>query len=116
MDWTYIKIDTRPQKGWRAPGGYLCKCTKCGKTFQGDKRAGHCADCEYAESKPLNEELEECLKRMGLQHSGRVADENLRPTRDVLITRRPEKSKPFGPHENVLTDEQLQLMLDTALF
>lgn len=46
--WTDIKEkDSRPAKGWWAPGEYICKCINCEEYFIGDKRAGHCADCEY---------------------------------------------------------------------
>ncbi len=41
------KTDSRPQKGWWAPGNYLQICKKCGDEFVGDKRAGLCADCAY---------------------------------------------------------------------
>jgi len=41
--------DHRPQKGWWAPGEYFCTCTVCGTLFVGDKRAGVCAVCAYAE-------------------------------------------------------------------
>lgn len=41
------KQDSRPQRGWWAPGNYLNKCVKCGDDFIGDKRAGWCADCAY---------------------------------------------------------------------
>jgi hypothetical protein len=47
IDWTKVRQDTRPQKGWWAPGGYIRVCYKCGQGFIGDKRAGHCSDCEY---------------------------------------------------------------------
>ena len=43
------KIDKRPKKGWWAPGGYMNKCHICKSIFIGDKRAGHCSDCEYKE-------------------------------------------------------------------
>lgn len=43
------KQDSRPQKGWWAPGSYLGKCKICGDDFIGDKRAGWCADCAYKE-------------------------------------------------------------------
>lgn len=33
-----------PVRGF-APGGYCCICNKCGKRFEGDKRAGECAEC-----------------------------------------------------------------------
>jgi hypothetical protein len=42
------KVDTRPQRGWWAPGEYVNHCRICACTFIGDKRAGHCADCAYA--------------------------------------------------------------------
>lgn len=45
------KADTRPQKGWWAPGNYLNTCDVCGCKFIGDKRAGWCADCAYDEEK-----------------------------------------------------------------
>lgn len=41
------KEDSRPQKGWWAPGKYFNHCRICKWPFIGDKRAGHCADCEY---------------------------------------------------------------------
>lgn len=41
------KTDSRPQRGWWAPGHYLNRCVKCGDGFIGDKRAGWCADCAY---------------------------------------------------------------------
>lgn len=45
--------DPRPPKGgWGAPppgrGDYACKCSDCGCTFAGEKRAYQCADCAYA--------------------------------------------------------------------
>lgn len=44
--------DPRPAKGLWAPGEYLCKCSICGASFVGAKRAGHCADCAYNEEPP----------------------------------------------------------------
>jgi hypothetical protein len=41
------KEDSRPRRGWWAPGGYLRECVKCNERFVGDKRAGWCADCAY---------------------------------------------------------------------
>ena len=46
------KRDSRPQKGWYAPGEYLVMCRRCRDYFIGDKRAFLCADCAYGE-KPL---------------------------------------------------------------
>lgn len=50
--WTLAgcKIDSRPQRGWWAPGSYMNKCVECGEGFIGDKRAGWCADCAYREA------------------------------------------------------------------
>ena len=50
--WTPLgyKQDSRPQRGWWAPGSYLNKCLSCGEKFIGDKRAGSCADCAYREA------------------------------------------------------------------
>lgn len=31
-----------------APGSYLCRCSACGKTFEGDKRAFNCLPCAVA--------------------------------------------------------------------
>ena len=42
--------DERPPCGWWASGEYINICRKCGEHFIGDKRAGHCADCAYADS------------------------------------------------------------------
>jgi hypothetical protein len=44
------KQDDRPQLGWWAPGEYMNLCHKCNQHFIGDKRAGYCADCAYADS------------------------------------------------------------------
>lgn len=44
------KQDDRPPRGWWAGGEYMNVCRKCGQHFIGDKRAGHCADCAYADS------------------------------------------------------------------
>ena len=44
------KQDTRPQKGWWAPGEYINYCRRCHDYFIGDKRAGMCADCAYSAS------------------------------------------------------------------
>jgi len=53
IDFRTAKQDIRPKKGWWAPGNYLNRCRLCGCGFIGDKRAGHCADCEYNdEAKP----------------------------------------------------------------
>lgn len=43
-----LEVDTRPKRHRWAPGAYMCTCDLCGKTFQGDKRAIHCAPCAYA--------------------------------------------------------------------
>lgn len=43
------KTDDRPQRGWWAPGNYIGTCARCKDPFIGDKRAGNCADCAYAE-------------------------------------------------------------------
>ncbi len=48
LDPRFPKEDSRPQLGWWAPGGYLCRCRRCDDYFAGDKRAGICADCAYA--------------------------------------------------------------------
>lgn len=47
----FALIDSRPQKGWWAPGNYLNTCVLCKKEFVGDKRAGHCAPCAYGDNK-----------------------------------------------------------------
>jgi hypothetical protein len=44
------KGDDRPARGLWAPGEYLNLCRRCRLYFVGDKRAGHCADCAYADS------------------------------------------------------------------
>lgn len=44
------KQDERPPRGWWAGGEYMNICRKCGEHFIGDKRAGNCADCAYADS------------------------------------------------------------------
>lgn len=44
------KQDDRPPRGLWAGGEYMNTCRKCGQSFIGDKRAGHCADCAYADS------------------------------------------------------------------
>jgi len=46
------KVDNRPKKGWWAPGDYIHRCRICNDRFIGDKRAGHCADCEYSKDVP----------------------------------------------------------------
>lgn len=33
-----------PVRGF-APGGYACRCNRCQRQFEGDKRAGECAEC-----------------------------------------------------------------------
>ena len=43
----HIKNDERPHLGWWAPGDYLRTCYLCKEPYLGDKRSGHCADCEY---------------------------------------------------------------------
>ena len=55
INWSSIKEDKRPQRGWWAPGDYICFCTLCRKTFIGDKRAGWCADCAYGRDVILDE-------------------------------------------------------------
>lgn len=44
-----IKHSEKPPRGWWAPGGYFCRCHSCLSNFAGDKRAGTCADCAYAD-------------------------------------------------------------------
>lgn len=44
--------DSRPKRGFWAPGNYVNTCVRCDCTFIGDKRAVHCADCAY---RPLSE-------------------------------------------------------------
>lgn len=51
------KQDSRPARGWYAPGEYMNVCRICGDHFIGDKRAGHCADCAYVGEKAPNVEL-----------------------------------------------------------
>lgn len=46
------KEDSRPQRGFWAPGSYLNKCVLCECGFIGDKRAQLCADCAYAKEDP----------------------------------------------------------------
>lgn len=43
------KKDDRPPRGWYAPGEYISRCRRCNEYFIGDKLAGHCADCAYAQ-------------------------------------------------------------------
>lgn len=43
-----MKRDTRPKRGWWAPGGYIRLCLKCNDPYCGDKRSSICADCAYA--------------------------------------------------------------------
>ena len=47
--------DDRPLKGWWAPGNYTNNCKSCGADFVGDKRAGHCAPCEYDDTRKEQE-------------------------------------------------------------
>ena len=65
------KTDSRPQRGWWAPGSYMNKCVECGEGFIGDKRAGSCADCAYREAAadsakaPVESETRVRLQRAG---------------------------------------------------
>lgn len=43
--WAYG--DLRPKKGCWAPGSYMNRCSRCGESFTGDKRAAICSDCAY---------------------------------------------------------------------
>lgn len=36
-----------PKRGGWAPGSYSCKCSDCGREFDGDKRATQCSGCAY---------------------------------------------------------------------
>jgi hypothetical protein len=45
-----LKDDQRKGLGMWAPGGYFCKCSKCGCNYGGDKRSTMCADCAYQQS------------------------------------------------------------------
>lgn len=60
------KEDKRPQKRWWAPGGYIRTCCICEERFVGDKRAGHCADCAYDDTKHPEIPPEELAKRIDL--------------------------------------------------
>ena len=44
-----MRIDTRPKNGAWAPGDYMGKCDRCGREYQGDKRARNCAPCAYGD-------------------------------------------------------------------
>lgn len=44
--------------GLYAPGGYACKCTKCGQHHIADKRASHCADCTLQDLRARVDELQ----------------------------------------------------------
>lgn len=41
-------FDSRPQRGWWAPGSYMCQCYKCKVNYTGAKHSHMCADCAYA--------------------------------------------------------------------
>ncbi len=45
--WPLKDPDPRPALGLWAPGEYMNFCRQCNRTFVGDKRAAHCADCAY---------------------------------------------------------------------
>jgi mannose/cellobiose epimerase-like protein (N-acyl-D-glucosamine 2-epimerase family) len=60
-----------PQGGY-APGGYMCKCSTCGKTHQAEKRAWQCADCVIQR---LAAELAEA-RVAALEEAAREADDH----------------------------------------
>lgn len=67
-----IKIDSRPQRGLWAPGNYLRVCDACNKPFTGDKRAGMCADCAYADNSdrdchPRPDDVRETIRKGMIQ-------------------------------------------------
>jgi hypothetical protein len=64
----FPEVDARPQRhGW-APGNYITMCHDCGKQFQGDKRAIHCAPCAYgADDDPFSPEAHSRLVSGRLQ-------------------------------------------------
>lgn len=39
--------DSRPARGFWAPGPYMQQCRRCSKTFIGNKHAMECAPCAY---------------------------------------------------------------------
>lgn len=53
--------------GGYAPGGYYCTCCRCGKQFQGDKRAVECEPCALISKELFDamspKEQEELIKR-----------------------------------------------------
>lgn len=54
MTFKVFDVDQRPPKfGW-ASGNYTNVCLQCGKFFNGDKRAVHCAPCAYEDKATLN--------------------------------------------------------------
>ena len=66
---TYVK--PWPLFGY-APGGYMSKCSVCGETFDGDKRAFNCLPCAAIQAKnalppssaPLLEALEWAIRQL----------------------------------------------------
>jgi hypothetical protein len=58
------KQDDRPPRGFWASGDYVRSCIRCKAMFIGDKRAGHCADCAYADAPPCGcDDPETCEDR-----------------------------------------------------
>lgn len=83
FDWKNAEFEQHPAIGLYAPGGYLCRCSHCGKTFAGAKRSINCYTCASANTpttKPTGGSMSKYRKRPveveaiqwhpGVQHPG----------------------------------------------
>jgi hypothetical protein len=84
--------------GW-APGNYMGKCGKCGREFEGDKRASQCLPCAVSTLDKRATEFFEALRKINRlnDHPGyfnaevqKVLDATI-DTRDVVF---PTPAKP----------------------
>ena len=47
-----IQGNHKPPRGRWAAGFYMCKCSDCGREYEGDKRSTQCSNCAYSQVPP----------------------------------------------------------------
>ena len=76
--------------GGYAPGGYMCKCSTCGKTHMAEKRAWQCADCviqrlhaQLADAKAAQAMVVERVAEIALEFEQCAAPDAIRALADM---------------------------------
>ncbi|MDX5412874.1 MAG: hypothetical protein LPK02_07485 [Rhodobacterales bacterium] len=109
--------------GLYAPGGYTCKCTKCGQHHIADKRASHCADCTLQDLQARVAELEAELaglhtanhrQALCIQFTGSALGEEYAATIDGLPKAARHVRERAEAAEALLSDARVRALRDIA--